>query len=104
MTGNSKILVSISLVVLIGGCQTIGSSPSDLIVGAWTSDVGGFPIMVEYTDSTVRIEGHEAVPYQLNDDNLLVAGETRSLSFPTSDEMIQTDPLTSTDRVYVRLR
>ena len=99
----SQYLVLTLVVLLVGGCQSTGSSPAESIEGSWTSDIGGFPLTVEYGGGLVRVEGHADVLYELEKNDLVVAGVTRIVAFPTHDEMIQTDPLTNIDYKFIRV-
>lgn len=94
------------VVLLAVGCDTVPRAPELIIVGTWRGDVAGVPVVYEYTDSTVRVVGHDAVPYQIDDGvlTLLVeGGSERTVVFPTRDEMIQTDPLTGTELKLLRV-
>ena len=78
-----------------------------MIVGSWQSELGGFPVTVEYTEDTVRIGDYDAVSYQINEGNLILdqeGSQPRMLSFPSPDEMIQTDSLTGTNHKFVRVK
>ncbi|MEX0941816.1 MAG: hypothetical protein WD002_04655 [Pseudomonadales bacterium] len=89
----------------MSGCALIPVDPSEGIVGEWQSVVGGFPVSVRYTDTTVQVGDGSAIGYSLNDNELKVAGETsqrRIVSFPSRDEMILRDPLTGSEQRYVR--
>ena len=99
----SQYLVLTLVVLLAGGCQSTGSSPAESIEGSWTSDIGGFPLTVKYAGGLVRVEGHADVPYKIEKNDLVIAGVTRIVSFPTHNEMIQTDPLTNSDFKFIRV-
>ena len=98
-----QILVISWLVMSISACQSVGVNPAQSIVGSWKSEIGGFPVMVEYMDQLVRIKGYDDVPYQIENNSLVVAGVTRTLAFPAKDVMIQTDPLTSAELKFERV-
>ena len=101
---NSQILVLLGLVVVTAGCAT---SPSQKIVGAWQSELGGFPVLAKYTDETVSIGDYAAVSYQIEGGKLVLAQEgsrPRLLSFPSADEMVQTDTLTGTAHKFTRVK
>lgn len=99
-----QVLVMVLIASIFSGCQSTGSNPAKSIVGTWTSEIGGFPLTVEYVAGQVRIEGYADVPYLIEDTTLTVAGVTRSVTFPSPDEMIQTDPLTNTDQKFTRIK
>ncbi|MDG2072364.1 MAG: hypothetical protein P8J55_11735 [Pseudomonadales bacterium] len=92
---------------ILAGCQAVPNTPSQKILGAWQSDVRGFPIVQIYDENTVSISGHDAVAYQLVEDSLLVdsiGASNRIVSFPSEDEMWQTDPLTGSVQQFSRLK
>ena len=96
-----KCLIIAIFVALVSSCQSVGSNPAKSIEGVWTSQIGGFPLTVEYAAGQVHIEGHADIPYTIEKNSLVIAGVTRLVSFPSRDEMIQTDPLTNTDQKFV---
>ncbi|MFP6808951.1 MAG: hypothetical protein VB957_17480 [Pseudomonadales bacterium] len=94
------------LVLNVSGCMSLGRSPEQLILGSWQSAIGGFPVIVEYTVETVQVKGHDAIPYQILDGVLSLAQEgsnTRAVSFPSRNEMVQVDSITGTEHAYTRL-
>jgi hypothetical protein len=101
--------VFLAVLVALAGCTSIsggGGNATGLIIGSWQSDVGGFPVTHTYDESTVRIEGHAPLPYQVKGDELMIdaAGSTqRVVTFPSRDEMVQSDPLTGTTQVFSRV-
>jgi hypothetical protein len=100
-------LVIIWLLSLASGCVSTGNTPSERIVGTWISELGGFPVTVEFAEATVSIGDYDAVAYQIKDGMLILAqagSQPRTLSFPSADEMIQTDTLTGTEHKYVRVK
>ncbi|MBQ74402.1 MAG: hypothetical protein CMQ20_05165 [Gammaproteobacteria bacterium] len=101
---NFQIVALLGLVAMTTGCV---SSPSQQIVGAWQSELGGFPVLVKYTNETVSIGEYEAVSYQVEEGKLILAQEgsqPRTLSFPSANEMIQTDTLTGTEHKFTRVK
>ena len=103
----SQALVITGLVLVASSCATTGNSLSQMIVGTWKSELGGFPVVVEYTQDTVSIGNYDAVAYQISDGKLILAKEgsqSRMLSFSSADEMIQTDDLTGTEHRFVRVK
>jgi len=99
-------LVLIGLLGLLQSCAIFSVSPQKAIVGDWTSKVGGFPVRVTYSDSTVQIGENAPVNYVLADGQLIVAedvGQTRTVSFPSKNEMVQLDPLTGTEHAFSRV-
>ena len=95
------------LLMLLAGCQSVLDTPAQKILGTWQSEVGGFPIEHLYDAKTVSISGRDAVAYQLMEDSLLVdslGASNRIVSFPSEDEMLQTDPLTGSVHRFLRFK
>lgn len=107
-TNMAKLLrIGILCVVALSlqGCVT-NRLAADLLIGKWQSDLGGFPVLVEYSESTVTVGNHASTGYQLENDQLTFAdggNQVRILSFPGRNEMIQFDPLTGTRHEFRRL-
>lgn len=100
----SLVAVSLSLLML-SGCAVFRPDPGEEIIGRWQTNVGGFPVTVEYTEEVVRVGNHPGVPYQLEGDRLTFnqgGSQERIVNFPSGDEMIQTDPMTGTRHRFVR--
>ncbi len=107
MSRTFQTLAIACLVLIASGCVSTSNDPSQMIVGSWQSELGGFPVTIEYTEDTVRIGDYDAVSYQINEGKLILDSEgsqPRMLSFPSSDEMIQTDSLTGTNHKFVRVK
>ena len=103
----ATVLASILVIMFICGCQSVPQSSSQLILGAWQSEVGGFPLVYQYSDSTVKIAGHAEVNYYLDKDQLSIDSEgaaIRVVSFPSEDEMHQTDPMTGSVHTFTRIQ
>lgn len=104
-----RLITSLALIAFLGllqSCAIFTASPQKAIIGDWTSKVGEFPVRVTYSASTVQIGDNEPVSYVLNEGQLMVAdddGQTRAVSFPTKNEMIQLDPLTGTQHAFMRV-
>lgn len=98
-------LASISLLLLMTGCTTVAVDTSERIMGDWQSEVAGFPLVVSYTADTVQVKGSGPVPYTLSGNELRFAdggSQVRIVTFPSRDEMVQTDPLTGTEHRFTR--
>ncbi|XOV88698.1 MAG: hypothetical protein ACFHX7_02170 [Pseudomonadota bacterium] len=94
------------VVLILGGCSTMRLDPAAGILGAWRTDLAGFPVTVVYTETTVQVGNAEPVPYTLTGDELRFAGgdsQLRRVSFPSGSVMLQVDPLTGTEQSYQRL-
>jgi hypothetical protein len=99
-------LFLIALVFSVSACSSFGGNPAERLAGEWRTEVAGFRVTVVYSDDTVRVGQSEPVPYVLEGDRLsFVDGgsQVRILSFPSRDEMVQTDPMTGTQHAFVRL-
>ena len=85
--------------------MSTGQSVGQRIIGEWQSSIAGYPVLVQFTSTTVRVAGAPAVPYRLDGDRLSFANgasQVRIVTFPSSNEMVQTDPLTGTEQHYRR--
>lgn len=94
-------------VLLISGCATMGQRVEQHIIGQWRTSVGGYPVIVKYTPSTVQVDDARPVSYRLLGDRLILpqgGSQSRIVSFPSATEMVQTDPLTGGQQHYTRIR
>ena len=94
------------VLLLAAGCTSPGIDMQSRILGTWESTVGGFTFETVYADNEVTVAGHSPVSYQLDGDQLVVAGDTvmaRVVSFPAADIMEQLDPVTGTTHTYRRV-
>ncbi len=101
-----KCFLLIGFVGLIQSFAVFTASEQQRIVGNWTSTVGGFPVRISYSESTLQIGDNGPVSYVLNDGRLTVsddAAQSRIVSFPTRNEMIQLDPLTGTEQAFSKI-
>ncbi len=101
-----KIIPLLVLLMVLAGCVSTPPVPAEQIVGKWRSDVGGFDIITTYTVDEVMINGFEPRKYVLNDDELVIEGDeisARTVSFPSSNEMVQVDGITATSHRYTRI-
>ena len=92
--------------MLLGVTACMTAKPaSELLLGSWQTQVGGFPVTVEYTSTVVSVDGQAPVSYQLAGDRLQIAeggSQVRILQFPSNAEMIQIDPMTGTEHRFNR--
>jgi len=91
------------LALLLNGCVT--AKPAARIIGSWDGQLHGFPIVLEYTQTTVGISGKEPVPYSIDGDVITLtteSGQTYRVEFPARGEMIQIDEITATEQKYTR--
>ena len=106
---NSFFLRQFTLLLAIGllqSCISMTVNTAEQMQGIWQSKVGGFPIVVEYNDTTVKIGDNKPVLYQLDGDQLTFAdGGTQLIviSFTGNDEMTQINQLTGTSQVFTRI-
>ncbi len=94
------------LAILVSSCATTPPDAASQIVGTWQSSLGGFQVTSTYSESGVSISGHSAVPYQLDGNRLTLGSDSttvRIVSFPSSTEMVQLDPLTGTEHLFTRV-
>ncbi len=101
----SRILMLVA-VLTVAGCTFSRPVPSEEIIGRWSGEIGGYPVEVAYDESAVTVTGSGPVPYRLNGDELTFEGggsQVRIVSFPSANEMVQSDPMTGTQHVFTRI-
>ena len=92
------------LALVFSGCMTM--NPASQIIGSWDGQLHGFPIVVEYTQSTVGISGKAPVPYSIDGNFITLATEnaqTYRVEFPSRREMVQIDDVTGTEQKFTRM-
>jgi len=107
MRDGGRAFVLMLMVALISGCMASKLNPAENLLGRWHSNIGGFEIMLEYAETTVKIGSGEAVAYQLDGNQLSFAqgdSQVRVISFNGPNEMIQEDPLTGTRHILTRIQ
>lgn len=95
------------LLVLLstGGCFLRHVSVGDRIVGRWKTELAGFPVVVEYTDTTMGVGTYTPVPYTIDGDVIRFESEgteSRKIAFISDDIMVQTDLTTGVERTFTR--
>jgi hypothetical protein len=96
----------LAILLFLQSCATISSNPADLIMGTWQSTVGGFSVTTTYDKTEVAVDGHEALGYRLDENQLMIDGDEttrRLVTFPSSSEMIQVDIITGTEHRFERV-
>jgi hypothetical protein len=99
-------LTLILCILWLSGCMSVEERVDQRIVGEWQSSIGGYPVTVQFTRTTVQVAGATPVPYRLDGERLSFANggnQVRIVSFPSSDEMVQADPMTGTQQHYRRV-
>ena len=97
------------LVSTVGGCAWFKPDPMRRLAGEWQSEVGGYPIVLTYSDNTVQVNGEPPTRYVREGSSITIVSaagdynETRLVSFQGRNTMVQTDPLTGTERTYTRI-
>jgi hypothetical protein len=95
----------VCMLLTVSACMTAKPPASELLLGAWQTQVGGFPVTVEYTSTVVSVDGQSPVSYQLAGDRLQIAeggSQVRILQFPSNAEMVQIDPMTGSEHRFNR--
>ena len=98
--------VALLAVVIVSGCASMGDRTRNRMPGTWQTTIGGYPVTVVYTRETVKVAGSGPVSYKLVGDRLSFPGggsQVRVVSFPSRDEMVQTDPMTGEALHYRRV-
>ncbi len=101
------VLSALVIALIVSGCASMGDNPAKQIIGSWQSDIGGFPLVVEYTDKTVKVVGYDEIPYKIEDGQLILnqkGSQPRSVSFPSENEMVQMDSITGTAQKFTRTK
>ena len=102
-------IVIVSLMAWAGltsSCASLNIAPAKTLVGQWQTQLGGFPVLMEYTASAVSVDNQAPVTYTLAGDRLSFSEggqQVRILSFPSKNQMIQLDPMTGTEHRFDRL-
>lgn len=99
-------LLLAAMVIALSSCMSFRADPGERIVGQWRTQVGGFPVTVEYSEEAVQVANYQPVRYQLDGNELTFqqgGSQTRVVAFPSRNEMIQTDPMTGTEHRFVRV-
>ena len=101
-----KVMLWSLLLCLLQGCVNLNKNPAENLLGKWQVNMAGIDLMVEYSETMVQIGENAPVSYSLagNELSFLNGGsQKRIIFFKGKNEMIQTDPLTNTERVYSRM-
>lgn len=102
----TRLAVLFFAVGLLAACATTGFNYQEYLVGQWTTEINGFPVTVEYTDTTVGIVGFgEPVPYTLEGDRIsfeFQGPQTSTIAMVNADEMNQTNLTTQQITVFHR--
>lgn len=106
MIGKMNIGMLLAFVMTLQGCVATGQKASQRLVGLWQSEVGGFRIVIQYTETTVKVGENEAVGYEFDGNELKIAdggSQVRVVSFPRKNRMVQVDPITGTSHEFTRV-
>ena len=100
-----KTIYLLAVLLLLQSCAMTSREPSDRITGSWRCTIGGFNIDTTYTATEVMVDGHAALSYQLNGNQLTIDGDAttrRLVDFPSRSVMIQVDVITGTEHRFER--
>lgn len=100
-----KTIYLLAVLLLLQSCTMTSREPSDRITGSWRSTIGGFNIDTTYTATEVMVDGHAALSYQLDGNQLTIDGDVttrRLVDFPSRSVMIQVDVITGTEHRFER--
>ena len=103
---SSSVVILLSALLLLQACTALGPAPREQLIGSWQTTVGAFPMEVTFNAETVQLGSNQAVAYGITGNELTYAQggkQVRLLSFPSADEMIQTDPVTGTEHRFLRV-
>lgn len=97
------------LVSVAAGCASFKPEPMQLLKGHWQSEVGGYPIVLSYSETSVQVNGEAPADYTTDGNTITIVSadseheQTREIRFQGRNTMVMTDPLTGTERTYVRV-
>lgn len=99
-------IATLLLVLLsVQGCFLRHVGVDDRLVGRWKTDLAGFPVVVEYTDTTMEIATYAPVSYTRDGDVIrfeFEGSQSRKVVFESDDVMVQTDLTTGVERTFKR--
>ncbi|MFT4712487.1 MAG: hypothetical protein ACJAVI_001323 [Candidatus Azotimanducaceae bacterium] len=101
-----KMVLWSMLLCFLQSCTSTTSNPATQLLGSWQVEMAGINLIVEYSEIMVQVGGNAPVQYKLEGDELTFVdggSQKRMIRFPGKDQMVQSDPLTGTERVYTRL-
>ena len=102
-----RILIVICFLLPLSSCGSVQPTFQAQLLGVWQTDLAGFPVVVEFTETTVGIVGEEGVPYTLADDVLTYdfgGPQSRRIEFPSADVMVHIDEIAGSSQSYTRQR
>ena len=88
---------------ILAGCQSV--KPAKAIIGSWNGQLHGFPVVVEYTETTVGVGNVMPVTYSIDGDLITLANENSEryrVEFPAKNEMLQINEMTGTTQQFTR--
>ena len=97
------------LVSVAAGCASFKIDPMHRLTGYWQSGVGGYPIVLSYTDTSLQVNGEAPADYSKDGNKITIVSadgehkQTREIRFQGKNTMVMTDPLTGTERTYLRI-
>ncbi|MEM7365509.1 MAG: hypothetical protein AAF525_15930 [Pseudomonadota bacterium] len=97
------------LVFVASGCAWFKPDPMHRLAGQWQSEVGGYPVVLSYTETSVQVNGEAPTDYSKDGNTIKIVSadgeheQTREITFQGRNTMVMTDPLTGTERTYLRV-
>ena len=102
-----RVLIVICFLLPLFSCVSVQPTFQEQLLGIWRTDLAGFPVVVEFTETTVAIAGQQGVPYILADDVLTYdfgGPQSRRIAFPSEDVMVHIDEVAGSSQSYIRQR
>ena len=99
----------IMLVAVAAGCASFKLDPMHRLTGHWQSEVGGYPVVLSYTETSVQVNGEAPADYSKDGNKITIVSadgehkQTREIRFQGKNTMVMTDSLTGTERTYLRI-
>ena len=99
----------IMLVAVAAGCVSFKLDPMHRLTGHWQSEVGGYPVVLGYTETSVQVNGEAPADYSKDGNKITIVSadgehkQTREIRFQGKNTMVMKDSLTGTERTYLRI-
>ena len=96
-------------VSVAAGCASFKIDPMHRLTGYWQAGVGGYPIVLSYTETSLQVNGEAPADYSKDGNKITIVSadgehkQTREIRFQGKNTMVMTDSLTGTERMHLRI-
>lgn len=105
-TRSLKFAVLVCLTGFMVACASTSVNYAEKILGKWDTDVNGFPITVEISETEIGVVGFgQSIPYSLAENVIsfdFQGPQVASIEFVSDDVMNQTNTATNVVQVFNR--